>query len=224
MAVTLRDLVRYVVALLTLGAAAIHAAVIGEHFRQYTLFGVFFVMVAALQVAWGALVVGRPSATVYVAGALGNALVVALWVIARSTGLPLGPELWSAEEITVIDAVATMYEVVAVVGALVLLRRARVLDRRLDLGMLGGTVAVFGAVLAAVTAAAITAHRPDGVAASDVASSHFLHLVLVGGGFLGFGIYALLLALRRNRETSQRSPDRGSPRGPDGHEESLPHG
>lgn len=218
------DPVRYVVALLSLGAAAIHAAVIGEHFKQYALFGAFFAIVAALQLAWGVLVVGRPSATVYLAGALGNGLVVVLWVISRSTGLPLGPEPWSAEEITVIDAVATVYEAVAVVGALVLLTRARVLDRPLDLGMLGGTVAVLGTVLAAVTAAAITAHRPDGVAAGDAASSHFLHLLLVGGGFLGFGIYALLLALRRNRDTSQRSRYRGSLRGPDGHKESLPHG
>jgi hypothetical protein len=112
---------------------------------------------------------------------------------------------------------------VSVVGALVLLRRARVLDRRLDLGMLGGTVAAFGTVLAAVTAAAITAHRRDGVAAGDVANSHSFHLVLVGGGFLGFGIYALLLALRRNRKTSQGSRDRGSPP-PEGRKESLPHG
>ena len=224
MAVTLGDLVRYVVALLTLGAAAIHAAVIGEHFQQYTLFGVFFVVVAALQVAWGALVVARPSGAVYLAGALGNGLVVALWVVSRSARLPLGPEPLSAEESSVIDAMATAYEVVAVVGVLVLLRRARFLDRRLDPGVLGGAVGVFGSVLAAVTAAAITAHRPDEDAASDVAGSHLLHLVLVGGGFVGFGIYALVVAWWRNHETSQRSRNRDSPRGPDGHKESLPHG
>jgi Ca2+/Na+ antiporter len=102
----------------------------------------------------------------------------------------------------------------------VLLRRARFLDRRVDPGVLGGTVAVFGTVLAAVTAAAITAHRPEG-AASEAAGSHFFHLVLVGGGFLGFGIYALLVQLR-NHETSQGSRDRGSSRGPDGRKRSLP--
>jgi hypothetical protein len=222
MAATLRDLVRYIVALLSLGAAAIHATVIGEHLKQYSLFGAFFVVVAALQVAWGALVVARLSATVYLAGALGNGLVVALWVVSRTTGLPLGPEPWSAEGVSVIDAMATAYEVVAVVGVVVLLRPAHVLDRRLDPGVLGGTAAVFGTVLAAVTAAAITAHRPEG-AASEASGSHFLHLVLVGGGFLGFGIYALLVQWR-NRETSQGSRNRGSPRGPDGRKRSLPHG
>jgi hypothetical protein len=48
----LRPLLRWQLAAASLGAAAIHFAVIVPHFNEYTAFGVFFLVVAWFQAAW----------------------------------------------------------------------------------------------------------------------------------------------------------------------------
>ena len=59
-------------AVLTLGAAAIHAAVIGEHFEESGLFGTFFVLATLLQLGWAAGVFIVPSRALVVLGAAGK--------------------------------------------------------------------------------------------------------------------------------------------------------
>ena len=116
------DGLRFAVALASAGVATIHFAVIAQHFEEYWLFGTFFVGVALLQLAWAVLVVARPSPRLFLAGAVGNALVAAMWVVSRTAGLPLGPEAGEPEAVGLADTVATVYEVVLASGALVLLR------------------------------------------------------------------------------------------------------
>ena len=116
------DLLRFAVAVASAGAAAIHFAVIDQHVVEYWLFGVFFVVVALAQLGWAVAVVSNPTRTVYVVGALGNALIVMTWVISRTSGLPLGPEAGEPEPVGVADVVSTALEVVIVVGTLPLLR------------------------------------------------------------------------------------------------------
>jgi hypothetical protein len=113
---------RFVVALASAGAATIHFAVIAQHFEEYWLFGTFFVGVGLLQLAWAVLVVARPSPGLYLAGAAGNAVVAAMWIVSRTAGLPLGPEAGEPEAVGLADTVATVYEIVLASGALVLLR------------------------------------------------------------------------------------------------------
>ncbi|HEY7919072.1 MAG TPA: hypothetical protein VIE45_05430, partial [Streptosporangiaceae bacterium] len=48
-------------AALSAGAAAIHFAVIFEHFSEYVLYGVFFLIVSWAQLIWAAAVVWRMS-------------------------------------------------------------------------------------------------------------------------------------------------------------------
>lgn len=103
-------------ALASAGCSAIHAAVCPEHFREATAFGVFFLLASAAQAAWAIAVVVRPSRTLLSAGAVGNAGVVLLWGVTRAIGLPIGPEIWRPEAITVADALATQLEVGIVVG------------------------------------------------------------------------------------------------------------
>jgi hypothetical protein len=111
-------------ALSSLGSSAIHAAVCPSHFREATAFGVFFIVISAAQAGWAIAIILRPSRRLLLAGAIGNAGVVALWVLTRTVGLPFGPEIWRPEAITAADAVATQLEVGLGLGAYWLLHGA----------------------------------------------------------------------------------------------------
>jgi hypothetical protein len=116
------EVLRFTVAVASAGAATIHFAVIDQHFAEYWLFGVFFAAVALAQLGWVVAVVSNPARTVYVVGALGNALIAVTWVISRTAGLPFGPEAGEPEPVSVADAVSTAFELAVVVGTLLLLR------------------------------------------------------------------------------------------------------
>ncbi|MGQ0669257.1 MAG: hypothetical protein ACT4PO_06255, partial [Actinomycetota bacterium] len=60
---------------------------------------------------------------VYITGLVGNAGIVVLWVVSRTTGLPIGPEPGSPEAAGVLDLVATAYEALSAVGLLLLMTR-----------------------------------------------------------------------------------------------------
>ena len=110
------------VAVASAGAATIHFAVIDQHFAEYWVFGAFFVAVALAQLGWVVAVVSNPTRTVYVVGALGNALIAVTWVISRTTGLPFGPGAGEPESVGIADVVSTAFELAVVVGSLLLLR------------------------------------------------------------------------------------------------------
>lgn len=107
-------------AVLSLGGAAVHAAVIPEHAREYVLFGIFFALTATLQAVSALLLVVRPSRVLYMGTLIGNAALVATWLASRTVGLAIGPDAGSPEEVHVIDSLATAYELLVIVllGAL----------------------------------------------------------------------------------------------------------
>jgi len=74
------------------------------------------------ELGWAVAVVSNPTRTVYVVGALGNALIVTTWVVSRTSGLPFGPGAGEPEPVGVADLMSTALEVVVVVGTLLLLR------------------------------------------------------------------------------------------------------
>jgi len=111
------------VAVGTLGAAAVHAAVIREHFGESTLYGTFFLVAAVVQLGYAALVVTVPNWRLLVAGLVGNASVVALWAVTRFVAIPLGRGAGEREEIGRLDLTATGFEVLAVAAAVVALIR-----------------------------------------------------------------------------------------------------
>jgi hypothetical protein len=89
-----------------------------------TVVGAAAVVVASIalfQLAWGLLVLIQPSALVYVAGAIANALIIVTWIVSRTTGVPVGPEAGEAEAVSFPDALATAFEVVLVVVLVALL-------------------------------------------------------------------------------------------------------
>ena len=82
------------------------------------LAGLFFVLVATLQLAWGAAILVGGSKRLYAGGAVGNALVLGIWALSRTTGLPFGPDPGIPEPIGLMDGLATVYEAVVVGGSL----------------------------------------------------------------------------------------------------------
>ena len=103
---------------LSAGAAVVHFAVAPEHFREDFWFGLFFVIVGTLQLGWGAAILAGESRRLYTVGAAGNAIVLGVWAVSRTTGLPFGPGAGIPEPIGLIDGVATAYESVIVAGSL----------------------------------------------------------------------------------------------------------
>lgn len=117
---------RLAVAAASAGAGVVHAAVCPEHFREATSFGLFFAIAAAAQIGWAGLHLRRPSRSLWLVGAAGNAAVIVLWALTRTVGLPLGPEPGTAEALGRADVLAVLLEVVVVaagVKALLATRR-----------------------------------------------------------------------------------------------------
>jgi hypothetical protein len=148
------DRIVVVLALASAGAALIHFAVLGEHLREYWAYGAFFAAAGACQALWALLVVQSPTRLLLAAGAVGNGLIVLLWLLSRTRGLPLGPDAGSAEAVGLPDVVATAYELLVVAGCAVLTMRAVPLRRTARLApWVVGTAFVpltIAAVLAAV--------------------------------------------------------------------------
>lgn len=116
---TLGRYLRWLLAALSLGAGAIHFAVSGGHFDLSWMHGAFFAVVAWLQLSWAAAVILKPTRRLLVAGALGNAAVIGTWALSRTVGVPIGPDAWTPEPVSLADVLATSFE-----GGLVLLSLA----------------------------------------------------------------------------------------------------
>jgi hypothetical protein len=100
---------------LSLGAAAIHFAVISEHFTEYALFGAFFAFIGWFQALWAVAFTIRPTRWFALLAIVANAATIGLWFWAHALGLPFGPEPGHVEPTTVTDLMATLFELVLVV-------------------------------------------------------------------------------------------------------------
>ena len=112
-------------ATLSMAAAAIHFAVMGEHFAEYLAFGVFFSVVAWAQAIWAVGVIVRPSRGLLLVGLVGNALVSLVWLPPGRLGPPIGPEAGAAEPAAFVDVLSTLLEIAIVAGTATLLLRGR---------------------------------------------------------------------------------------------------
>jgi hypothetical protein len=115
----------FTAALASAGAAAIHFGVIGMHFDEYTLYGLFFVVTAIAQLVWAIWLLLRPWPPVLVLGALGNAAIVVTWIIDRAGVMPIGPDATKAPPFGLGDGVASGFEVILVAACIAALKRGR---------------------------------------------------------------------------------------------------
>jgi len=97
-------------------AGVIHACVAPGQFRTYVPFGAWFVVLAVSQLVVAVSLVRRPDRRTVGYVALASVWVVALWLVSRSPGLPVGPRPWEPMTYGVPDVVASCAELVATIG------------------------------------------------------------------------------------------------------------
>jgi len=112
-------------AVLSLAAAGIHFAVMGEHFQEYVVFGVFFSLLAWFQALWALGVVVAPTRWTLAVGLMANAAIACVWLVSRTMGLPIGPEPGVAEPAALLDVLSTVLELLIVVVCAALLLRGQ---------------------------------------------------------------------------------------------------
>ena len=159
---------------LLLGAAAVHLAVAPSHFGESTVLGAGFVVSAWLQIGLAGAVVVRPSRWVLRATVLTSLVLIAVWAVSRTAGLPFGHDAGRAEAVTFVDGATVALEAITAVLAAILIVRP---PRRITAGA-PAFIAAFGAL--ALTTAVIASpaardhadvsHGDHGAAASIAAT------------------------------------------------------
>ena len=129
-----------VAALASIGAGAIHATAAGAHSEHRAAVVVAFALTAVFQIGWGALVLVRPSRAVALLGVAGNAAAVGGWVLAKTSGIGFVTGLDVREDPQFADTLAAALAVVAVIGALFVLRSRTVRSHERPAACAGGGV------------------------------------------------------------------------------------
>lgn len=117
--VTRTGLLVYTAAGLSLIAALIHLWVVPEHFGEWWGYGAFMLVAAACQGLFSLLVLRFPrSALISLSGIAGNLIIVLLYVISHTWGMPFGaswipfdPSVAHLEDAEVLGMSATLAEV-----------------------------------------------------------------------------------------------------------------
>ena len=102
-----------IAAALSLAAAGIHFAVIGEHLEEDVLFGVLFFTLGWFQLVWAQVYLIWQRRPVALAAVLVNLGAILVWVMSRTIGLPIGPEAWIPEQVGFPDLLATSFDTFA---------------------------------------------------------------------------------------------------------------
>src|SRR5215469_12244116 len=139
-------------AALSAGAAAIHFAVVFEHFAEYVLYGVFFLVISWAQLIWPVIALWRPARPWLWLGIAGNAIVILVYVASRTIGLPFGPDLHQVESAGALDVVSCLLGAALIAGCAALIWRPSLLERAVARRGAAATLAALAAVPVAVIA------------------------------------------------------------------------
>jgi hypothetical protein len=110
-------------AALSLAAAIFHWFYIEEHTLEWWGYGLFFAVVAAAQALYAGSLILWPRRWLYWVGIVGNVALIALYIVTRTHGVPMGPDTGMIEEMQPPDLIETVTEALLVLclAALVLL-------------------------------------------------------------------------------------------------------
>ena len=103
-----------VAALLSLGAAWVHLAYVAPHLRQWWAYGAFFLASGIGQALFAPLILRWPRPWLAVVGIAGNIAIVAMYVLSRTNGAPLGPHANVPERVGAVDLATTAAEVLTI--------------------------------------------------------------------------------------------------------------
>lgn len=123
-----------VAATLSIAASALHAGLVDDHLDEWWGYGLFFIVASLAQGVYGLVLFALPArpsweATawrrwrrgLYKAGVAGNLAVLALYIVTRTSGIPLfGPEAGEVEPVGVLDLVTKGIELLLVACLLAL--------------------------------------------------------------------------------------------------------
>jgi hypothetical protein len=187
---TARPLLFGGLAALSVGAAAIHFAVTFEHFSEYSLYGVFFLVLSWAQLGWPVVLIALPSLTWAPGragsarfparwsgsgltplaarrlaswlwlGIAGNAAVLVIYFCSRSIGLPIGPDTKDVEAWGGLDLVCAIEEILLIAVAAAILTRPGLLARPVRFRSQGRSLASVLAVPVVVIAATAAVMTP----------------------------------------------------------------
>lgn len=114
---------------LSTAAGGLHVLAATRHGPGAPLDAAFFWLVAAAQLTWALLLVGRPRRGVLAAGWI-NLGVVALWLASRTVGVPAGAHAGDVLAVGWSDTFAQVLGLLVVAGSAVLLRTPPAIARR----------------------------------------------------------------------------------------------
>lgn len=118
--------VRLLLVAALVGSAVIHAVVIPEHLGEWPTAGVFFILLAAGELAIaGLLLTPVQQGTVLHAAIVISVGPLMVWLYSRTAGMPFGPEPGIPESVGVPDVVACTLEVASLLAAVALLHSSR---------------------------------------------------------------------------------------------------
>ena len=168
--------VRWLAAILSLTAGAIHFGYAPHHLADDWAHGWFFMVIAAYQCLFAVLIVARPRRWVWASAIVVNTGIIATWLVSRTVGLPFGPEALRSESFSTPDIVSSVIEGVIIALAIVALAFPALLQRqsrdRVSLRFAAfaiGTVAVvLGALM--LTPTYTSAHEAAGHAHGETAT------------------------------------------------------
>jgi hypothetical protein len=147
---------RWLLAALSLAAGTIHFAVSGGHYDVSWLHGTFFAVVAWLQLAWAVAVVLKPTRNLLIAGVVLNAGILGTWAVSRVWGVPVGPDAWTPESVSLADAMSSSFEFVVVAVSLAVLVRPAIARAQIRPSFAISGVGVTAVAVAAISTVALT--------------------------------------------------------------------
>jgi hypothetical protein len=171
---------RWTLALLSFGAAALHFAYAPTHFDEYWLYGLFFVTLAWAQLAWGLAVLLKPARVLLYAGLL-NTLVLALYFLSRTVGVGFGPLASTSEAYGFPDILCAVLEGLIVVGCAALLYKPALARRPLAMGSFWPGFAVALAVSIIVASSASLSPSAGGGHSHAAGGAHAAADAAAGG-------------------------------------------
>lgn len=117
---------------LSMLAATAHVWMAPGHLQGWWGYGAFHIAVALAQGLYGAVLLRRPARWVLLAGAAGNLVVLILWLVTRTSGMPLGPHAGDAEAVGFLDLACSLAEAGMVFGLGMLAARDLPTEQRIQ--------------------------------------------------------------------------------------------
>src|SRR3954447_13537888 len=102
------------VAFLSAVTGYVHIVYMEDHWRDWWAYGAFFLATGVFQLLYGPLLLRRPHPAVVLTGIAGNLAIVAMYVISRTEGIPLGPHVRVKEAAGAVDVATTAAEILVV--------------------------------------------------------------------------------------------------------------